>query len=190
MAHLRYVSHPNVQVDPGVPVPRWSLSPIGRERARQLLTMPWVPAVARVLSSPETKAIETASIVADHLGLAVEIRADTGEIDRSATGFVPPARHEELADAFFAQPARSVEGWERALDAQARIADALADVVARPVDEPDDVLVVGHGGVGTLLYCQLAGLAIDRRHDQPDQGNYWSYDRTVGRVLHPWRPIG
>ncbi len=151
--------------------------------------MPWLPTVARVISSPETKAIETASIVADHLGLTVEIRHRTGEIDRSATGFVPPARHEALADALFAHPERSAGGWERAIDAQARIVDALADVVAPPVDEPDDVLVVGHGGVGTLLYCHLAGLAIDRRHDQPNQGNYWSYDRIAGSVLHSWRPI-
>ena len=51
------------------------------------------------------------------------------------------------------------------------------------------MIVVGHGGVGTLLYCHLARLGIDRGHDQPRQGNYWSYDRRSGRVLHPWRPI-
>lgn len=46
-----------------------------------------------------------------------------------------------------------------------------------------------HGGVGTLLYCQLAHLDIDRRYDQPDQGNYWSYDRCSGQVIHLWRRI-
>lgn len=189
MALLRYLSHPQVQVDPAVPVPQWSLSPTGRARVQQLTSAPWLRDVGRILSSPETKAAETASILADHLGLAVEVRSGTGEIDRSATGFVPAGRHEALADACFADPERSAGGWERAIDAQARIATALADVLAPPVDEPHDVLVVGHGGVGTLLYCQLAGLAIDRRHDQPNQGNHWSYDRVLRQVVHPWRPL-
>lgn len=170
-------------------MPEWSLSQLGQDRVRRMLALSWVSVVGRILSSPETKAVETATVLGDHLGIAVEIRDRSGEIDRSATGFVPPARHEALADAFFAEPRSSAEGWERAIDAQARIHRALADVVAPPEDESYDVVAVGHGGVGTLLYCHLAGLEIDRRHDQPNQGNYWSYDRASGQVLHPWQSI-
>ncbi|MBO9456098.1 hypothetical protein J7376_11185 [Paracoccus sp. R12_1] len=32
MAVLRYLSHPQVLIDPAVPVPRWSLSDHGRSR--------------------------------------------------------------------------------------------------------------------------------------------------------------
>ena len=49
--------------------------------------------------------------------------------------------------------------------------------------------MIGHGGVGTLLYCHLAGLPIDAVHDQPGQGHFWTYDRATALVLHPWLAI-
>ncbi len=189
---LRYLSHPNVAIDPATPVPEWGLNDEGRRRARAMLDQPWVPSVGRVVSSTETKAIETAQILAGHLGLAVEMRHGIGENDRSATGFVPPAEFEILADAFFAEPHASVRGWERAIDAQARIVAGLADLLDSDLlgsDSSGDIAVVGHGGVGTLWYCHLTGQSIDRRHDQPGQGHYFSVDLTTRTVVHPWRPI-
>ena len=29
---VRYLTHPQVQIDPDVPVPQWGLSPVGRAR--------------------------------------------------------------------------------------------------------------------------------------------------------------
>jgi len=186
VAYLYYVSHPEVIIDPDVPVPDWMLSEHGRDRAHALVGQPWVESVASVVSSPETKARETADAIASRLDLAIEVRPTTGEIDRSSTGYVPAERHEELADRLFATPDRSADGWERAVDAQARMVAALSDVI---VDGPDDVAVVGHGGVGTLLLCHLAGSAIDRRHDQPTAGCFWTFDRGRRKLMHPWRPI-
>lgn len=185
MSRLFYISHPNVAVDPSVPVPEWGLSDEGRRRAIAMLDQPWVPSIGRVVSSTETKAVETAQILADHLGLTAETRSGVGENDRSATGFVPPDEFEQLADAFFAEPELSVRGWERAIDAQRRVAEGLSDLFRAD----DDVAVIGHGGVGTLWYCHLAGIPIDRRHDQPGQGHYYEVDLTTGAVVHPWRPI-
>ena len=143
----------------------------------------WWPAVTRLVTSDETKAMETATVVAERHGLTVEVRPATGEIDRSATGYVPAEEHDTLAAALFAHPERSARGWERAVDAQHRIVAAVADLLA---DGVGDVAVVGHGGVGTLLLCHLAGLGIDQRHDQPSQGHYWTWDRTTRTLVHPW----
>jgi broad specificity phosphatase PhoE len=187
VAVLRYVTHPEVAVDPAVPVPRWGLSPAGVARMRAMLGQPWVTAIRRVVSSDEVKAQEAAAILAAHLGVDVEVREGIGENDRSSTGFVPPAEFERLADRFFAAPGESVEGWERAVDAQDRIVAGLGDLLLPST--AGDVAVVGHGGVGTLWWCWLTGHAIDRRHDQPGQGHFFSVDLPTGRVLHPWRPI-
>jgi len=183
---LRYVTHPEVHVDPAVPVPNWHLSERGRGRAVAMLEQPWLAAIGRIVSSDETKAIEIAQLVADHLRLPLEIRAGIGENDRSSLGFVPKAEFEALANAFFAEPERSIRGWERAIDAQRRIARGLADLLT-PAER--DVLVVGHGGVGTLWFCFLNGLPIDRRYDQPGQGHYFSVDQQTLRAEHGWRPI-
>ncbi len=192
MTTLRYISHPNVEVDAAIAVPRWGLNDEGRSRTRSMLQQPWVSWIGRIVSSDETKALETAEILAAHLGLRVEIRPGIGENDRSATGFVPPPEFEELADAFFARPDESVQGWERAIDAQARIVSKLADLLDSTSDTPTantDIAVIGHGGVGTLWYCHLTGQPIDRTHDQSGQGNYYSVDLHSKNPIHAWRPI-
>lgn len=183
---LRYISHAQVQIDPDVPVPKWSLNEHGAARVRAMLAQPWVSGVARVVSSAETKALETAAILAAHLDLEVEIREKTGETDRSATGFVPHDRHVELANQFFAHPAQSAHGWERAVDVQRRMVEQTKDLLKFG---RGDTALVGHGAAGTLLYCHLAQLPISRDHDQPDGGYYWTWDTAVGRMAHAWHPI-
>jgi broad specificity phosphatase PhoE len=185
MTFLRYITHPEVQVDLGSPAATWSLSEVGRARVAGLLSQTWVADIRCVISSPENKALETANVLAAHLGIEPETRPDSGENDRSSTGPLPPAEFGRLADRFFAEPEEAVRGWERAVDAQRRIASALRGLL-HP-GRSGDIAVIGHGGVGTLWYCHLAGLPIDRRHDQPSQGHYFSVDLATGRPTHPWQ---
>ena len=188
MPILYYVTHPQVQVDANIPVPEWGLSDIGRARAIAMLDQPWVGSIGRIVSSAERKAMETAEILATHLGLAIEVRARTHENDRSATGFLPPPEFEAVADQFFANPHKSVRGWERAIDAQQRIVSEVDAVLGTA--GADDIAFVGHGGVGTLLLLALGGRKISREADQPaGGGNYFAYDIAARRVIHGWRPI-
>ena len=129
-------------------------------------------------------------MLAEHLALPFTEVADLGENDRSATGFLPPAEFEAVADAFFAQPLQSVRGWERAIDAQARMVRAVEAIAAAERDTAR-VAIVAHGAVGTLLYCHLAGLPIDRRWDQPPNkgGNYFGFSLEPRGVASWWRAI-
>jgi broad specificity phosphatase PhoE len=180
---LRYVTHAEVVVDPAVPVPEWGLSGRGRARVTAMLAQPWLASTTRIVSSAERKALDTADILATHLGLDVEVRHDTGEIDRSVPGFLPPDEFERVADECFAHPDRSARGWEPAAVAQARVATALLDLLATP----DETVVVGHGGVGTLWWCRLGGVPIERRWDQPGQGHWFTV--VGGRPVDHWHRI-
>ena len=98
---------------------------------------------------------------------------------------------EATADAFFAQPLQSIRGWEPAADAQIRIVGAVEQALSR-TPEGMDIAIVGHGGTGTLLYCHLAGLPIDRRYDQPatNGGNWFAFDRVSRKLLcDGWQSI-
>ncbi|MCA0922893.1 histidine phosphatase family protein [Pseudooceanicola nanhaiensis] len=186
---IRYLTHPQVTVDPAIEVPRWSLNATGRARVAALAAAPGaLRATTRIISSDETKAIETATPLAEALGLRVEVRPGLHENDRSATGFLPPDAFEAVADAFFAAPDTSVRGWETAFAAQARILAGVTACLAEPSE--GDVLFVGHGGVGTLLYCALAGLPIDRQHDQgPGGGGCWFGFAPGGRPAAGWEAM-
>lgn len=182
-----YLTHPQVRMDPAVPVPLWGLSEEGRQRAETFAARRIVPAGTFVFSSRETKALELAEIVAAQAGTPVLADHLMGENDRSATGFLPPALFEETADRFFAAPEDSIDGWEKAGDAQRRIAETVLSAL-KSVPPDTAVVFCGHGAVGTLLKCHLGGRKIARiedqsRHGHRGGGNAFVFDVT-GTALH------
>ncbi len=186
-----FITHPDVVIDPAIPVPEWPLSPRGRARMTAALAQPWIASIGAVWCSTERKALDGAAILANHLSLPVHHLATLRENDRATTGYLPKAEFEAVADAFFAHPTESVRGWERAIDAQQRIVAAVGDVVAASAGCGGDIAIVAHGGVGALLLCHLLAAPIARTHDQPPNngGNYFAFDAATGRLRHGWRPI-
>ena len=188
-----YVTHPEVTIDPAVPVPRWGLSDTGRARAERFAAHALVKGARQIVASSEAKAIELAQI----LGVAARIpfiaEADFDENDRSSTGYVPAERFEVLADAFFARPTESIEGWEPAASAQARIVGAFeAALLEHDLKRP--IVFAGHGGVGTLLKCALDGRVISRDEDQrrlghPGGGNVLVIRLADRALLADWTPM-
>lgn len=187
MSLLYFITHPEVVVDPHTPVERWQLSAIGIERMRHFSARPELSDLSSVWSSTETKAIEGAGLLAAARGLGVSVSKDLGENDRSATGFLPATEFESVADAFFAKPSLSVRGWEKAVDAQARVADATYKIVS--AHRGGDLAIVAHGAVGTLLFCALSGRSISRSWDQPFQGHFWTATLPDLMPEGGWKPI-
>ncbi len=186
---VRYLTHPQVAIDPAIPIPRWSLSETGRARVAALTASGALTGTGAVVSSDETKALETARPLAESIACPLQIGADLHENDRSATGFLPPDEFEATADRFFAEPDTSIRGWETARAAQARILSRVGGYLDRHCAAGGgDLLLVGHGAVGTLLYCALANVPIDRRHDQgaTGGGNWFAFDIHDRRPLSRW----
>ena len=188
-----YVTHPQVQMDAKVPVPLWGLSVEGRRRAEAFARSGVVPGGAMIFSSRERKALELADLLATQAGTPVLSDHLMGENDRSATGFLPPELFEVTADRFFAQPDESIDGWERAADAQRRIV-GIVTMALTSVPEGTPAIFCGHGAVGTLLRCHVAGRAISRSEDQnrtgaPGGGNCFVFDLAAGQLYGDWTPL-
>jgi broad specificity phosphatase PhoE len=203
MARGYFITHPDVVIDPAKPIERWGLSTRGRERMAALLRQPWLARVGRVLSSSEQKALDGAEILVEALGVPHEVVAELGEYDRSSTGLLPPAEFWPLVEEFFRRPTESIRGWERAVDAQARVLRAVRGVAERaspPADpERPDVVLVAHGAVGSLLLASLSGAAISRDFDAPlppagsppgtGGGYYFPFSIPDLVVKHGWRAV-
>jgi broad specificity phosphatase PhoE len=189
MTSVFFITHPEVVVDPLIPVPQWKLSRRGVTRVRRMLEQPWIADIRHIVASEERKAVETAQLLAAHLALSYATRAELGENDRSATGYLPREEFEATADLFFECPDRSVKGWEPARVAQARIVGAIDGILeATP---PGNIAVVAHGGVGALLLCRLKDVPISRAEDQPGEGggNFFIFRRDDRALLQGWHPI-
>ena len=190
MRSVYFITHSNVVIDPSVAVPKWPLSRRGTERMEALLAQPWVEGIGAIYCSTEQKAIDGAEILARHLSIGHQVSEELGEIDRSSTGYLPRDEFQATMDAFFANPERSIRGWETARQAQECILRAVEEVME--YDQSDgDIAIVSHGAVGALYLCHLKNRPISGDESQPgsDGGNFYCFDVQSRALQHGWVPI-
>lgn len=184
-----YITHPQVTIDANIDVPKWGLSGVGEARAIAFAKRALLKPNTVFISSAETKAIELATHLATTCNGHVETDENLGENDRSSTGYLPADEFEEMADQFFASPEMSVQGWERALDAQTRIVDGVQNHVNNHQTD-HDLVFCGHGAVGTLLLCHIGKRDIRRIEDQPaGGGNVFQFSLAPNELLCEWTPM-
>jgi broad specificity phosphatase PhoE len=188
MTTIFYISHPEVVIDPAIPVPEWDLSERGRQRLEILLNQVWIKNIQAIYCSNEQKAKTTARRIAQYLDMQEHIFDELGEIDRSSTGYLTRLELELVVAALYDQPEQSVRGWERAVDAQKRTVNALEKIIAE-LPKNMTIVIVGHGGVGTLLLNYIKGTQITRADAPPGQGYYYAFSWETRQLYHGWRPI-
>jgi hypothetical protein len=90
-----------------------------------------------------------------------------------------------LADESSANPQVSICGWERAVDAQARMVKSVERIATM------EQARMNPGAVGTLLYCHPTGQANSGRCDQPANGggNWFRFPLTSRRVFRGSQPL-
>jgi broad specificity phosphatase PhoE len=147
------VRHSLTQIDPTRPAKQWQLSDEGRRRcitlAQELL--PYKPDL--VVTSVESKAMETGRILASELGLPYKTAPGLHEHERSKTGWTGIEQFHIIIADFFAQPEVLVFGDETAKEAKQRFSQAVQNVLA--AHPKDNVAIVSHGTVITLLVAEL-----------------------------------
>ncbi|HEY8913867.1 histidine phosphatase family protein [Lacisediminihabitans sp.] len=181
-----FITHPEVVIDPAVSIEQWGLSAVGHARAERLPAI-LMGQVDWIVSSTERKATDTAAVLAAGLGVPAAVDPVLGEMDRTATGYLPPDEFDTVVELFFAEPEQSIRGWERAVDAQHRIADTIRRHSSN--GHANRTAFVSHGGVGALLLASLTGSPISRSLDQPGLGSYFTFDALTWTALSGWNRI-
>lgn len=133
------------------------LSDVGVEQAQRLPEALGRHPIARVLSSPQRRAQQTAQPVADALGLPVEVDDRLAEYDRDLAHYVPI---EQIREEFPDEWERLARGHlpsgvdEKAF--VARVFAAIDDAVASG-DHDDTVALFSHGGVINVILHRILG---------------------------------
>ena len=163
MQRLLLVRHAAPLIDPPTPSSEWVLSPQGEEATRRFAQSLAAPPDSAIYSSAETKAVQTAAVLAEEWGLQVRVEDDLHEVEGRSWAN-SPAEYEEAVSRYLRGEA--VDGWEERTSAQRRIATAVWKLMG-----PDkDLLVVSHGLV--LVLC-LA----------------WLLEVEAGTLFPVWRTI-
>jgi broad specificity phosphatase PhoE len=153
MPKLILIKHAPPQVEAGVPSHEWKLSDAGREKAGALAERlrPHAPSI--VFTSDEPKAVETAQIIAQALGVPHTVAADLHEHDRSNVPQMPTREFISSMALFFKRPTELVLGRETAAQARRRMTVAMDRILTQ--NEGRDVAVVTHGTVLALYLAPL-----------------------------------
>ncbi len=134
-------------MDPSVPSQKWELSREGQEAAGRLARSLATPP-GPVYSSPETKAAQTARLLADASGLDVDVEGDLREVEgRPWTN--GRAEYEGIVGRYLR--GEPVQDWEERREAQRR----MVAVVQKVMRLEGDVFVVSHGLVLALCLSWL-----------------------------------
>ncbi|UGT40451.1 histidine phosphatase family protein [Nocardia yamanashiensis] len=135
------------------------LTEIGSEQAGRVPAALAHHAIARVVSSPQLRARETARPTAEKLGLDIEVLDDLAEYDRDLPAYIPI---EDAQRDFQEVYARIKAGYiPEPIDAgafTARVLTTVAEIVAA-ADHTETVVVFAHGGVINVLLQDVLGLA-------------------------------
>lgn len=155
MPKLILIKHASPEVIPGQPPETWKLSDKGRQSCVPLAEKLAAYSIAKIFSSSEPKAIETAELVATKLGITTEVANDLFEHDRSD---VPHMRSGEFISAmeqFFRRPDELVLGKETASECEQRFDAAIKDLLTAHAGK--EIAVVSHGTVLALFLAKLTG---------------------------------
>ena len=155
------IRHSVPEVDPERPASEWALSAEGINRCETLASelKRFLPAI--LLSSPETKAIETAELVGAKLGLKFSIRDGLCE-HRRPTRFLPHDEFHDNIHRFFEFPAGIVYGNETSDQVASRIESEIRRALA--ISPTENVLIITHGTAMTSFI---------RQHTKADPFEIW-----------------
>jgi broad specificity phosphatase PhoE len=175
----------------------YPLSETGREQARRVAGWFAERRIGRLLSSPLARALQTARILADRLGLAeVELREELNELDTGLfTGLTVEqirTRHSEAWRSFQRESWEGVPGAERIVSLLAR-AERLWELLAGSAVPGRAVLCVTHSGIMQWVLkatlgcrtwmpvvpmgnCSISRFSVDNRREGEPLGYYaeWS----------------
>ena len=156
MLKLILVRHSSPEIVPAVPADQWLLSEAGRLRCKPLAEKLKAHQPDLIVTSTETKAVETAQIVAQLLHKPVETAEGLHEHDRSNVRWLERDQFEAAVVALLEKPETLVLGNETGDQAHHRFAEAITNVLGQ--HPGGNVAVVTHGTVLALYISRATGL--------------------------------
>ena len=150
-----FLRHAETEIDREVPVSYWRLTKEGRRAAYELADAGMFDDVDMIVTSEESKAIETAEPIAKRLGTQPMCVAELGEIHRDSGGFLDKKDFDKAIHFSLTNLDNSKHEWEKGRDALERFEGAIERIDSEY--EHKNILIVAHGCVVNLYFAHLLG---------------------------------
>lgn len=185
MTKLIFITHPSVVVDPLIPIDEWQVSKEGLMQVEDLFSSTVLLNINSIYSSTEDKALTVAKIIADKYFIMFNQEHQLKCLKEIKNRlFIPPDKFLQATKKWFDHPKDNVNDWESRNDAEQRIVNCVTNIMSK--EENNTVVIVGHGGTGTLLKCHIKKVDPSQSEDQQSQGCYFVADWDKQELISDW----
>lgn len=178
---LVLIRHSKTKRDPRVPIALWGLSEKGIEAANKLSSDRKIQKLDILYTSLQTKALETAVILAKPNALPIKTNDGLTESTSYTNKFIPdPAIYELTLKDYYAGKIQRINGGETLQEALDRFNSAIESIVKENKDKKR-IGIVSHGHILTLFSSQFKDIDLYDTHlqiKQPDIAIF-DWDRKV-----------
>lgn len=167
---LTFIRHSKTKIDPTIPITCWGLSDEGIVLAKKLSTHEVVKQLDVLYASFQTKALETAIILAKPN--AIPIKANDNLTEATSFTKIFEADYEKYKQSiedYYLGKIDRINGGETQQEALARFTKTLESIVA--IEKVKNIGIISHGNILTLFSAQFKDIDCYAFHSvikQPD----------------------
>jgi broad specificity phosphatase PhoE len=152
---LTLIRHSKTTPTAEIPIPRWGLNEQGIELAKALALTESIQAVDILYSSLQTKALETAVLLAKPNAMGIKTDDRLTEITSFTNQFEADLEtYEKRAHQFYAGTLDRINQGETVAEALSRFNEALTDIVQWEADK-QNIGIVSHGNILAYFCAQF-----------------------------------
>ena len=179
------VRHSKTKFDPSISIPLWYLTDEGKEKAIELFNHKDFPKIDLVYSSLQTKAVETALILAKSQTIPLKTDVDLTEVS-SFTKEVFTNGYEEMVDSYYTGRVERLSGGETITEALERFEKTL-DKISEIEKDKENIAVVTHGNILAFLTSKYDTTRTARElHDFIQMPDYSMIDWNTKKFIKYW----
>lgn len=187
MTRLIFVTHPSVNINRNIPIDDWQISAEGIEDLRRLFILDFWKKINVLYASTELKSYAVAD-QAKKLFPNVKVPDDykkenLGEVKNRK--YLEKDSYMKAVENWYKDPNVQVNGWESANEAMKRISTCVFEIMEK--NKNKTVVIIGHGGAGTLLACYVKSINPSFAQDPKTTGCVMVYDWDNRLILSPWQ---
>jgi len=178
---IYFLRHAETAVEPSQPAREWRITTEGLRQTQELAKSDVFRNIEGIIHSSEQKARQTADVFAEQLNVDLYELSEFDELRRQKAESLSKSEYRFLVRETLTNWERNVPNWESGAEALRRFAEAVKRIDIMFYSR--NILVVSHGLVLTLYFCQLRNfqsIAFERWTQMPYLA--WGLVRE-GRVL-------
>ncbi len=169
---LTLIRHSKTSPTADIPIPLWGLSKEGVKLAKKLSENKTIKEIEVIYSSLQTKALETALLLAKPNAIPIKTNPCLTEISSFTIKFFGSRKYEENVKNFYAGKSKRIAGGETHQEALERFSRAINKIINKEKNRGvKNIGIVSHGNILSFFsaqFCPYSPLEIHQLIKMPD----------------------